>query len=182
MPKIYLKPNSAEFANHKDEPYTAKCDMPGCTHAGEHKAPKNRGLNEYYWFCMDHIREYNKAWNYYAGMSAEEIEWERRKDTIWQRPTWPFSRGDSLGGAGSQASSAQKERARPGRRPANTAECHAASTLGLETPYTKASLKSCYRSRAKAAHPDLNPDDPRAEERFKELREAYMTLLRPLST
>ncbi|MCA8926568.1 MAG: J domain-containing protein [Alphaproteobacteria bacterium] len=161
------------------------CDWEGCEAEGAHPAPRSRQrLSDRYWFCKEHAREYNRAWNYFAGMSAAEIEQERRKDTIWQRPTWPFSRGH--GGAGGGASGPDADAsARPrngGRRPITAAECRAASTLGLVTPYTKASLKACYRERAKAAHPDLNPDDPHAEERFKVLREAYMTLLRPLST
>ena len=52
-----------------------RCDVPGCTSAGEFRAPKGRNqLNEYFWFCLDHVREYNRAWNYYAGMSEDEIE------------------------------------------------------------------------------------------------------------
>ncbi len=161
-----------------------QCDWEGCEADGPHPAPRSRTrLTDRYWFCKEHAREYNRAWNYFAGMSADEIEQERRRDTIWQRPTWPFSRGNGPGAsAGKHGKTATNRRPKTGRRPATAAECRAASTLGLATPYTKASLKACYRSRVKAAHPDLNPDDPHAEERFKELREAYMTLLRPLST
>ncbi len=158
------------------------CDWEGCEAEGAHPAPKSRErMYERYWFCKEHARAYNSAWNYFAGMSADEIEAERKRDTIWQRPTWPFSRGEGLGRTTTNARD-QAARPAPGREPKGAAECLAVSTLGLSTPYTKASLKACYRSRAKAAHPDLNPDDPNAEERFKELREAYMTLLRPLST
>lgn len=57
-----------------------KCDHPGCTKAGTCRAPKTRDLKEYWWFCKEHAAEYNKNWNYYAGMSPEEIEedWERQ--------------------------------------------------------------------------------------------------------
>jgi hypothetical protein len=161
-----------------------QCDWDGCNAEGAHPAPRSRTrLQDRYWFCKEHAREYNRAWNYFAGMSADEIEQERRKDTIWQRPTWPFSRGNGPRPTWQSATESQANR-RPkrGREPQTAAECHAASTLGLATPYTKTSLKTCYRNRIKAAHPDLNPDDPHAEDRFKELQEAYMTLLRPLST
>jgi len=160
------------------------CDWDGCEADGQHPAPKSRSrLQDRYWFCKEHAREYNRAWNYFAGMSADEIERERRKDTIWQRPTWPFSQGQGGHGRGPAATGTDPEaRPRRGRWPVTAAECHAASTLRLATPYTETSLKACYRERAKAAHPDLNPDDAHAEERFKQLREAYMTLLRPIST
>ena len=57
-----------------------KCDHPGCTKAGTCRAPKTRDLREYWWFCREHAAEYNKNWNFYAGMSPEEIEedWERQ--------------------------------------------------------------------------------------------------------
>ena len=73
------------------------CDWEHCEAEGLHPAPKSRSrLQDRYWFCKEHARAYNRAWNYYAGMSADEIERERRKDTIWQRPTWPFSNGVGL--------------------------------------------------------------------------------------
>ena len=174
----------AEDARGQTKADSRQCDWLGCREEGAHPAPRSPArLTDRYWFCKEHAREYNRAWNYYAGMSAEEIDRERRRDTIWQRPTWPFSRGDNLGAAGSeQAQADAASRRKSGRTPISAAERRAASTLGLSIPYTNSSLKACYRSRAKAAHPDLNPDDPRAEERFKELREAYMTLLRSIST
>ena len=62
MPKIELKPGSAEYAETKKTVKTQACDMPGCNACAEHKAPKHRGLNEYYHFCIEHAQEYNKAW------------------------------------------------------------------------------------------------------------------------
>ena len=57
-----------------------KCDHPGCTRAGTCRAPKTRDLREYWWFCREHAAEYNKNWNYYGGMSPDEIEaaWEQQ--------------------------------------------------------------------------------------------------------
>src|SRR5580693_10074255 len=65
------------------------CDHPGCIGVGDFRAPKSRlDLHDYHWFCLEHVRAYNSAWNYYAGMSETEIESEIRYDTVWQRPTW----------------------------------------------------------------------------------------------
>ena len=70
------------------------CDEPGCDGVGEFRAPRSRdrlGVAEnYIWLCLDHVRAYNAAWNYYSGMSESEIEADLRKDTVWQRPTWPL--------------------------------------------------------------------------------------------
>ncbi len=79
-------------------PQTRRCDIPGCNEAGEHRAPKSRDrLNQYYWFCLEHVRQYNAAWDYYAGMSIDEIEAHRRADQTWRRPSWPL--GGVKGGA-----------------------------------------------------------------------------------
>ena len=49
-----------------------RCDFPGCNKPGEYRAPKNRGLKEYYWFCLEHVQAYNAKWNYYEGEDDEE--------------------------------------------------------------------------------------------------------------
>ena len=65
--------------------------MAGCLHEGEFRAPRGRNeLHSYYWFCLDHVREYNASWNYYAGMTEAEVEAAIRADTTWQRPSWPL--------------------------------------------------------------------------------------------
>ena len=65
--------------------------MPGCAAQGEYRAPKSRqALNQYWWFCLEHVRAYNATWDYYRGMSPGEIEAQVRADTSWQRPTWPL--------------------------------------------------------------------------------------------
>ena len=124
------------------------------------------------------MREYNRSWNYYGGMTPDQIDLERRRDAIWHRPTWPFSRGNAgrPDTPNHKPGSGQRQ-----RMPANGEERRAAKELDLALPYTEDGLKSCYRARAKAAHPDLNPNEPNAEERFKRLREAYMTLQKPFT-
>src|ERR1700732_1160584 len=85
MRRLFLDP---VFAAEADAP-ARPCDHPGCLAGGDLRAPKSRlQLQDYYWFCLDHVRAYNSAWNYYAGMSDGEIEAEIRHDTVWQRPSW----------------------------------------------------------------------------------------------
>ena len=65
------------------------CDSPGCGQAGLFRAPRNRdNLKEYYWFCLEHVRDYNENWNYLDGLSAEEIEACIRRASVWDRPSW----------------------------------------------------------------------------------------------
>ena len=79
--------------SYSDDPAPAlrPCDHPGCAGSGEFRAPRSRAtLDNFYWFCLNHVREYNASWNYYAGMSTAEVEAHIRHDTVWQRPTWPL--------------------------------------------------------------------------------------------
>ena len=58
-------------------PNIRRCDHPECGEEGKFPAPQSRQkLREYYWFCLDHVRDYNRKWDYYAGMKPEEIELE----------------------------------------------------------------------------------------------------------
>ena len=80
---------SIPFFAAEPVPPARLCDHPGCEAGGDFRAPRSRlELDRYYWFCLDHVRAYNVAWNYYAGMSESEIEAEIRRDTVWQRPSW----------------------------------------------------------------------------------------------
>ena len=78
----------------KNDSHEQECAHSSCIKKGEFKAPVSReNINEYIYFCLDHIREYNKNWNYYEGLNNEEIESEIRKATTWERPTWPMKDG-----------------------------------------------------------------------------------------
>ena len=71
---------------------TKYCEWKGCNKKGIYRAPKNReNLREFRWFCLEHIREYNKNWNYFSGLSQKEIEKELKEDFTWHLPTWPMN-------------------------------------------------------------------------------------------
>lgn len=176
-----------DFAPRK--PAIRMCDRPGCSAEGTHRAPKARNrLNDYYWFCLDHVREYNKAWNYYDGMSDNEVEEDIRNSTTWNRPSWPFGTvkpgqgprrrvNDPFGFMDDDEEAGETRR----RQPADTAEGKAAAILGLEPPFTLERLKARYKELVKKHHPDANGGDKAAEERLKSINEAYTTLRRFLS-
>ena len=68
-----------------------KCDFLKCNAEGIYPAPKSRDeINEYIYLCIDHIREFNKSWNYFEGLTDQEFENEVRKSTTWDRPSWKF--------------------------------------------------------------------------------------------
>ena len=161
------------------------CDMPACAAMGEYRAPKSRrNLREYWWFCLEHVRAYNAGWDYYKGMTPGEIEAELRRDTAWQRPSWPLGR---LGGTAADEAwlhdplhllAAGRVRrgtaASPDQPPPELREPLA--TLGLAWPLTLEALRSRYKDLAKQHHPDANGGARDAEERIKTITLAYATL------
>src|SRR3984893_4420882 len=70
-------------------PDQIRCQHPGCSEAGEFRAPMGRFREgQYFCFCLDHVREYNLTYNYFNGMSAEAIARFQRDALVGHRPTW----------------------------------------------------------------------------------------------
>ena len=178
--------------NGRQEPETSSarrsCDHPDCTAEAEFRAPRSRvDLRSYFWFCLEHIRAYNRAWNYFEGMDDAEIEDQVRRDTVWERPTWPFagrqarvfaeSRINDPLGAFSEHDPHEEEhpRFRPSRH-GKTPEERALAVLEIEPPITVDRIKARYKELVKRHHPDANGGDKHAEERLKMINEAYSTL------
>jgi hypothetical protein len=172
------------------DPPIRLCDHPGCLAGGDFPAPKSRQeLRRYYWFCLEHVRAYNLAWNYYAGMSDREIEAEIRHDTVWQRPSWRLGvrhgplygarLRDPLGafdadGAGAEARDRRRRDGAGGR--ARSERERALAVFDLEPPFTLATLKARYKVLVKQHHPDANGGDKAAEEQLKLVNQAYAVL------
>lgn len=165
------------------------CEAPGCAAQGEYRAPKTRdGARDFHWFCLDHVRAFNAGWDYYKGMSAEQIEAQLRADTSWQRPSWPLGR---LGHAAriDEAMEAELHAFAFGPRPRPAAPGPAAppdlrdalGVLGLLWPVTLAEVKARYKALAKRHHPDANNGDKRSEEMLKTINLAYAVLRGKLS-
>jgi DnaJ domain len=181
------------FVAEAEPPRVRPCDHSGCAAGGDFRAPRSRlELNSYHWFCLDHVRAYNSAWNYYAGMSDADIEAEIRRDTVWQRPSWrlgerhgprprvhdPFgfhqanghdrghhrANGHAAGGANGAATRAASARAQ------------ALAVFDLEPPLTAVQLKARYKVLVKLHHPDAHGGDKAAEEKLKIINQAYATL------
>ena len=181
---------------------TRSCGHPACGEEGLYRAPRSRDhLRSFYWFCLDHVREYNKAWNYYAGMSADEIEAHIRADVVGRRPTWPmgwwarrragldydtvrdgfgFFAHDGKKGA-EKAEGAERDDKQNTLSP-TSAEAKALSTMDLTPPLTLDKLKARYKELVKRFHPDTHGGDKAAEERLKLINQAYTTLRNSVTT
>jgi hypothetical protein len=177
------------------DPPVRLCDHPGCDAGADFRAPKSRlELDRYYWFCLEHIRAYNSAWNYYAGMSETEIESEIRYDTVWQRPTWKlgqrhtpsygarmrdpfgFYTHNTQNGAGQRSNGRANGHKSESAARAASARDQALAVFDLDPPFTAVNLKARYKVLVKQHHPDAHGGDKAAEEKLKIINQAYATL------
>lgn len=155
------------------------CAWPGCEAPAEYRAPLSRDrLREYQWLCLEHVREFNRTWDFFAGMSGPEIEAHRRADVTWHRPSWRF--GTAFGPTTSWHDVfglfSEDGAAAPPPRHCSKAE-EMMHRLGLKLGFSLEELKRCYKRLAKQHHPDLHGGDKDAEERLKLINEAYTYLL-----
>jgi DnaJ-domain-containing protein 1 len=182
------------FSQAQAGAHASGCAWEGCANAGEYRAPKDRRLNDYFRFCLDHVRAYNAKWDFHAGLSATEVEAEIRRATTWERPTWKLG---SLGG-GMRAErmrvhdpfgftddmelGARRKRAREQGSDHERGSGHAAErnsalrVLDLTAPVTLDELKRRYKALVKKHHPDANGGSHEAEDQMKVINQAYQTL------
>ena len=137
------------------------CDREGCTEPGDRPAPKSPNNPERWYFCETHAAEYNRGWDYFAGLSAEEAA-EREAN----------ERRDSSG----YANAAYARWAGPGDGTRSRDELRALETLGVEVDASFDEQKAAWRRLAKANHPDVKPGDPDAAARFRAVQAAWDVL------
>ncbi|MCY1128550.1 DnaJ domain-containing protein [Frigidibacter sp. RF13] len=156
------------------------CDHKGCTQAGQYRAPKSPDtLDDYFWFCRDHVREYNLKWNFFQGTTEEEFEKFIDKDRVWGRETKPFGKkGDEdrawqrLGIDDPMELLGANATLNPGRvagRKLPPTERRALDILEAKDSWTKAEIRKQYKGLVKDLHPDMNGGDRSDEERLQEV-------------
>lgn len=187
MPRIFLKPNSADFAETARQDLPRHCDMPGCNEHGEHRAPKDRSLSDYYYFCTDHAREYNKTWNFFEGMNSDDVEEHIYNSMYGDRPTWKYGVNGNAedilyqkawkmyGNEGEAPNKEDRERSKIGESE-HSKEFEAMAIMGLEPPLTFDAIKLKYRELAMKHHPDRNQGCEKSEELLKNINMAYTVL------
>ena len=73
------------------------CEWENCKKIGKFKAPLEKDNSKNYkWLCDEHIKLFNKNWNYFEGMSQNEIENFLKSDLTWHRPTQKFGSSDNF--------------------------------------------------------------------------------------
>jgi hypothetical protein len=175
-----------------DETTPRACEWHGCNEVGGYRAPKGRQREgEYHNFCLDHVREYNKTYNYFAGMGNDDIVAYQRSAATGHRPTWKMGvekkRGPEHadfrawreafhGPFGMFADGAERRRAEPEpreKRAVGNLAQKSFAALDLEGTEGAADIKARYKSLVKLLHPDANGGDRSSEDRLRQIIQAY---------
>jgi hypothetical protein len=181
--RIRVKP----IQDRSRRPDAPCCEWKGCGNTATHRAPKGRlHENEYWRFCLDHVREYNHSYNYFSGMSDDAVMKYQKDALTGHRPTWKMGMGNPANanlnnnardpfnvfrefGAGSRQ---RAERTEP-QRTVRNAERKALHELGLEEGVDKAEIKARFKLLVKRHHPDANGGDRATEDKLREIIQAY---------
>jgi hypothetical protein len=137
------------------------CDRHGCERRGDCPAPKSPNSPERWYFCQDHAAEYNRGWDYFEGLDAEERSRRTHEETR---------------DAGGYRTSAYDSWAGPGDGSRSRDEMRALDILGLESDADFEAVKRSWRQLAKENHPDIRPGDTEAAARFQAAQAAYEVL------
>lgn len=171
------------------------CDAAGCEEAGEFRAPPEGGRRsgfdgpgDWRWFCLDHVRAFNGGYNFFAGMSSEEIADQQKPYAGWERETRAFSANpspppkwadfadplDAIGARFAERAAARQERA-DGRQ-LSEGDRRAFKVLGLEIDADRRALRQRYADLVRQFHPDRNGGDRSHEKALQEVIAAYTQL------
>ena len=173
------------------------CDHPGCAEPGEFRAPPaerigggdHAGPPPFRWFCLDHVRAFNARYNFFAGMSADEIHDAQRPMAGWERETRAFAAAAAAGERAPRwadfadpldAISARFRReAAPERgdgKPLSGQDRSSLKVLGLAADADRMALRKRYSELVRRYHPDRNGGDRSNEAALQQVIAAYQQL------
>jgi hypothetical protein len=174
------------------------CERPGCEEAGEFRAPGSRGSSfdgpgDWRWFCLEHVREFNAGYDWFEGMSAEEIYRAQAPGAGWDTETRAFRADagadgmprwadfsdplDAIGGMAKDIKHRARGRHEEYRR-FTPREREALNLMGLSPSADRPQLRRRYSELVRRYHPDRNGGDRRHEARLQRVVEAYQLLRR----
>tara|TARA_B100000686_G_C16548269_1_gene841119 strand:+ start:374 stop:892 length:519 start_codon:yes stop_codon:yes gene_type:complete len=161
------------------------CEWENCDKSGEFKAPLERdNSKDHKWLCEEHIKLFNKSWNYFDGMSQKEIEKFLKSDITWHRPTQEFGSSDNFFNILWNNTLNEKFHI-PGDekilnnlkdRKLSEKDKDAFRIMGLEFNADWANIQKKFKTLVKKFHPDKNSGNRQFEDKLKKITMAYSHL------
>ncbi len=181
---IRVKPGKDRSIKH-DGPV---CQWAGCKEKATNYAPKGPDTPGRWHYCMKHVREYNQAYNFFAGMADDAVLAYQKDALTGHRPTWKMGTGkrkakpdlSALGGTGDPfglfEGTGKEQKTKVETRVIRNAERKAFEALSLEVSATAVQVSARYKELVKRHHPDANGGDRSTEDRLIEIIKAYKYL------
>ena len=160
------------------------CEWENCKETGEFKAPINKDNSKNYrWLCEEHIKLFNKNWNYFEGMDQNEIENFLKSDITWHRPTQKFGSSDNFfnilwNNALSDKFKFfhEKKYFNTNNRTFSEKDRDAFGIMGLESNTDWETVQKKFKTLVKKFHPDKNLGNKKYEDKLKKITLAYSHL------
>ena len=161
------------------------CEWENCRESGKFKAPLEKDNSKNYkWLCEDHIKLFNKNWNYFEGMSQNEIEFFLKSDLTWHRTTQKFGSSDNFfnilwnNALNDKFNFFGKDEKMNGLNTGGLSEKDkdAFSMLGLEFNVEWSIVQKKFKTLVKKFHPDRNAGNKQFEDKLKKITLAYSHL------
>jgi hypothetical protein len=171
-----------------------RCDLPGQFRAPNPygRAAGPNGPGDYLWFCLDHVREFNAGYDWFEGMSADEISAAQSPLNVWPSETRAFRAGGNVDSPPKwadfndplEAISARFKQRMEDAKPAvapngqllSAEDRRALKTLGLGPDADKRAVRNAYSRLVRKYHPDRNGGDRAYEKALQEVIAAYTHL------
>ena len=159
--------------------------MRGARRLGKFRAPKAPDvLDDFFWFCQQHVREYNQKWNFFEGTTEAELNAQASKDKVWERTTKPLGDPEARAWArlgiedphqvlGANATQNPGKNGQAAGRRLPPPERRALEILEAKDDWTKAEICKAYKKLIKVLHPDMNGGDRSQEEQLQEVMWAW---------
>ena len=161
------------------------CEWKNCKEIGKFKAPIERDNSKNHkWLCDLHIKLFNKNWNYFEGMSQQQIENFLKSDLTWHRPTQKFGSSDNFfsilwNNALSDKFNLFQEEKILGNlkiRKLTEKDKDAFKIMGLKFNADWISVQKKFKTLVKKFHPDRNSGNKQFEDKLKKITLAYSHL------
>ncbi len=161
------------------------CEWNNCKESGTYKAPLERdNSKKYKWLCAEHIKLFNKSWNYFEGMTQEEIEVFLKSDITWHRPTQKFGSSDNFfnilwnNALSDKFNFYKKEEAVFNLKNKRFSEKDkdAFKIMELELSSDWKTVQKKFKTLVKKFHPDRNAGNKQFEDKLKKITLAYSHL------
>ncbi len=161
------------------------CDWNNCFELGEYRAPLEKDNSKNYrLLCLKHVKEFNKNWNYFSGMSDNDILDFLKSDMTWHKPTQGFSSSDNFFKVlwnnalkeGFDKSNFKSHFVADKRLKFDSNDIKAFAILGVTVGLKWDKIQQKFKKLVKKFHPDINSGDKKYEEKLKVITLAYTQL------